>query len=249
MTSGLTASSILRAWECAARRHPIDRALVLLWSADPTLTTAELAGLAIGERDRRLLMLHRVTFGDRLDCLATCPACQTPQEFELSARALLSAAEGNVGQGRPAPVLSEDGHTVRVRSLDSNDLAAAARCTDVESAAATLLDRAVASAETADGPVSPDALPPSLRERIADCLAEWQSEADILLDLRCADCGHTWDAALDIVAFFWAEIEAEAERMLREVAALARLYGWSETEVLALSPLRRQTYLALGSSH
>ena len=36
-----------------------------------------------------------------------------------------------------------------------------------------------------------------------------------------------------------------AGRMLLDIHALARAYGWSESDILALPPRRRQAYLEL----
>ena len=49
----------------------------------------------------------------------------------------------------------------------------------------------------------------------------------------------------DIGAFFWSEIDAWAGRILQQVHVLASAYGWSERDVLALSPVRRQLYLGM----
>jgi len=40
-------------------------------------------------------------------------------------------------------------------------------------------------------------------------------------------------------------VRARAQRLLREVDALAHVYGWTESEVLALGERRRAAYLAL----
>ena len=64
--------------------------------------------------------------------------------------------------------------------------------------------------------------------------------ADIHLALNCPSCEHKWEAPFDIVAFLWREISAAARRLLREVHTLASAYGWTETEILALSPARRR---------
>jgi hypothetical protein len=56
---------------------------------------------------------------------------------------------------------------------------------------------------------------------------------------------HSWDVLFDIVSFFWAEIGAWAQRLLREVHALASAYGWREADILALSAWRRRQYLDL----
>jgi hypothetical protein len=46
-----------------------------------------------------------------------------------------------------------------------------------------------------------------------------------------------------MAAFLWAEIEARARRLLREVHILATAYGWTEAEVLSLGENRRARYV------
>ena len=41
------------------------------------------------------------------------------------------------------------------------------------------------------------------------------------------------------------EVQARARRLLREVDVLARAYGWTEADVLALSEQRRTAYLEI----
>jgi hypothetical protein len=43
----------------------------------------------------------------------------------------------------------------------------------------------------------------------------------------------------------WMRLQLAAERLLLDVDALARAYGWSEAQVLALPPLRRAAYLQM----
>jgi hypothetical protein len=251
MSPALSPSEILRAWEWGSARHPVDRALVVLWAAEPERDPGALAEVPIGERDRRLLALRRATFGDRLACLAPCPACASPLEFELSTSTLLQGA-GVPGSPRsPSPdqdTIANDGYVVRLRALDSRDLAAAARCADLASAEAVLLARAVTAAEHDGAPIAAEALPPALRDAVAEHLAARNGAADIGLDLACPTCGHRWEATFDIAAFLWTEIESAARRLLLEVAALARSYGWREADILAMSPARRRAYLELGGA-
>ena len=61
----------------------------------------------------------------------------------------------------------------------------------------------------------------------------------------CPACTFTWSEPFDIVTFFWAEIDAWARRLLADVHVLASSYGWSERDILALSPVRRQYYLEM----
>jgi hypothetical protein len=74
-------------------------------------------------------------------------------------------------------------------------------------------------------------------------MAEADPQADVQLALSCPDCGHSWLAAFDIVSYFWSEVNSWAQRLLGEVHTLASFYGWSERDILAMSPVRRHIYL------
>jgi len=67
----------------------------------------------------------------------------------------------------------------------------------------------------------------------------------VRLDLACPSCGHLGQAIFDISAIFWAEISAQARRLLREIHLLASAYGWREADILAMSARRRQAYLEM----
>ena len=61
----------------------------------------------------------------------------------------------------------------------------------------------------------------------------------------CPACGAAYVADLDVAGFVWAELRASAQRLLGEVDTLARAYGWTEPDVLALGERRRAAYLEL----
>ena len=65
------------------------------------------------------------------------------------------------------------------------------------------------------------------------------------MDVTCAACGANFQSDLDVAAFVWTEVEAHARRVLLDVDILARAYGWTEGDVLALSEARRAAYLRL----
>lgn len=239
---GLSAADLLTVWEEGAPQHPLARALTLLGPAVPDSTPAELAALPVGRRDALLIDLHRRTFGERLEGYAECAHCGERLELDVPAADLLALAPAEPA----APITFDaEGLTVTARLPDSRDLAAIVSAASPEDAAARLARRCVrpagdegAGEETAD--LSPDVL---------DRVDRWMSEADplaeIVLSLRCAACGHLWDSALDVVDLLWARVSARASMLQREVHALATAYGWSEADILAMSPTRRQGYLDL----
>jgi hypothetical protein len=231
---------LLAAWELA-ELHPIDGALGALALASPGLAHSELTRLTLGERDVALLRLRRDTLGDGLEARGTCPACGTEVEVSLSCDALTA----HVTTPPREWLLRSDGYEIRLRPLDSSDAAVAALADDPTEARAVLLRRAVVSAAYGGRSIEADGLPPDVVAAVAEDLAQHDSAAEILLEFACPSCPTTWSDVLDVAGFVIAEIAASGRRLLSDVDRLARAYGWSEDEVLALGDRRRTAYVAM----
>ncbi|HZM83327.1 MAG TPA: hypothetical protein VFC19_47035 [Candidatus Limnocylindrales bacterium] len=227
--TAVAAQDILAAWErlCLLPRttHWDARNSALL---DALGVTA--ARDTAGARQAALLELHASNFGDRLDGVAVCPGCGTEVELNVPVAELVS------GMPSPEPVepFDVDGVTVRWRLPGGADLALSARCADPAQGAVLLLERI--SGAGLSGPV---------RAALAQRVAAADPFADITFDFACPDCETTWESPLDVGDFVWARLRSTARRLLGEVDELARAYGWSEGQVLALSQQRRNSYLEL----
>jgi hypothetical protein len=101
------------------------------------------------------------------------------------------------------------------------------------------------AATRAGRPVAADQLPPEVQARVAQASSEADPRADIQLNLSCPECAARTRAVLDVGSALWLELDAWARGTLLDVYLLASSFGWSEPEVLALSPLRRRYYLEL----
>jgi hypothetical protein len=232
----LAPSDLLLLWERGAGLHAVDRALLALAAAEPERDPDELARLPLGDRDARLLELRRATLGDRVEAVGTCPRCDVRVELELTCGELM--AGGDVGPAQWE--VEHRGARVTLRTLDSRDAAVAAiagRDGGVEAARAALLERAVVEADREFDAAA-----------VAAALAGHDPRAELLLAMTCPECGHAWQPVLDVASFVWAELAGRAERLLGDVHALARAYGWREADVLALSEVRRATYVALAEA-
>jgi hypothetical protein len=238
---GLPAAVTLDLWEGAEGLRPVERALALAAAAGPPADAEELAALPLGRRDARLLRLRVALAGDRLEATASCPACGEVAELAVDAAALLARDEAPA-QAEPVEL---DGFAVRWRPPDSRDVAAAAEAGDEAGAERVLLARCVTSAIGPDGAVAGPALPDALRRAVAEAMAAADPLAEVLVDVACPACDAAFVADLDVAGFVWAELREEARRVLREVDVLARAYGWTEDDVVALSPRRRAEYLRL----
>jgi hypothetical protein len=241
----LSSHDILHIWELGQGRHPVDRALLCLAAVCPEMTREELAVLSIGQRDAHLLTLREQTFGATLNGFAECPQCVERLEFTLAAADLRVAAES--GQDQKEFELVMEDLVLRFRLPDSVDLAAVATCKDADTARCLLVQRCVLQASHDGAPVTHSDLPTEVMNRLAMRMAECDPQAEVLLELDCPGCSHHWQLLFDILSFFWAEISAQAKRLLREVHTLARAYGWREADILSMSATRRRWYLEMVS--
>jgi hypothetical protein len=241
--SGLSAPRLLEIWERGAAWHALDQALLVVQTADADESGEDPSDWTIGRRDRRLLEIRRDTFGDRIDGYAECPACRSSLEFELSCARLIELQ----GSARPAEqTIEHEGGPWVIRAPNSRDLAVAAIAADVHRARTALLARC-ARPVNRDGPVA-GPWTESQQAVLGEALAVLDPLAEILIDLTCQVCGHTWQCLFDIATFLWSEIRARSRRLLQDIDVLARTYGWTESEILRLSDHRRGLYVQMALS-
>jgi hypothetical protein len=237
--TALSSARLLDAWEEALPLPAASRPLALLAAAG-WAGRGDLADLPVGARDASLLDLLESTFGPWLEAVVACPACGEPLELSCTVDQLRAGP-------RVAPgIVNAGGYELTVRPPTSADLVAAARAGEPAAARAELLRRCVSilSEPAADR----DRLPEAVVAAIEESMQAADPQAEILVAVTCAACGHEWPADLDVAAFAWARVDAWARRCVAEVHVLAQAYGWSEAQTLALSPWRRGLYLQMVQS-
>lgn len=242
----LSARDLLYVWERGAYLYPIDKALTLLGVACPDKAWEELAEISIGRRNALLMTLWKLSFGPRLDCYGECPECCEPLEFALDVAYLCDLDHGETTNAEF--ILDTEGFEVEFRLPNSLDLVEVAHCNDTETGREILIRRCLVRARQDDKEYAPDMLPEPVITELANQILHHDPLAEVRIDLNCPGCGHQWSQHLDIVPFFWAEISAEAKRILYEVHRLAQAYGWREADILTMSARRRQLYLEMVSS-
>lgn len=238
----LTASTLLGAWERALSQSPAQRALTLLQFVGAELPPERLASLTIGQRDAHLLNLRESAFGSQMTGVAACPACARQLELSFTVSSVRVAPPTEL----PGPcLLTHADYEVEFRLPNSDDVLALSPALDRLAGQRQLLERCLLNVRCHGEAVPFDQLPAELRTAVSDHMAEADPQADVQLSLTCPDCGHHWEAPLDILSYLWAEIHAWATRLLRDIHTLASAYGWREADILALSPWRRQAYLEM----
>ncbi|NLU68203.1 hypothetical protein [Streptomyces sp. HNM0574] len=245
------AARLLAVWEEGLSGAAADRALTLHRAARPDTGPGELPRVPVGEREADLYAFRRALFGDRMQVLTECAACAEVMEFDLDAGELAARP------ARPREPLrvTADGWEIDFRLPAVADIEAAARhglpAPDDGAAAAgdALLAACVVTArrdgEEIPAERLPALLPGTVRAKLAEAAEQADPAAEITLDIACPECGVTTPAELDIASYLWTELDAWARDVLLDVHLLASAYGWSEPEILALSPTRRRYYLEL----
>ena len=239
----MIASDILRVCELGRSGSRWRQALLLLAPELPHLTMRQLAALSLGRRNAYLLRMREGMLGVNLDAMTECPRCGTTLEFSFDLRSICRQ-DPHVSVERDY-ILETNGYEIRYRPLNSHDLALLGGSTSLSDARALLIRQSVVSAGYESLSIHADSLPDTVLTDLADSLSECDPQMDTQILMNCPDCSLEWSVALDVVSFFWRELEVLAHRFLGEVNILARVYGWSESAILSLSSNRRQTYLAM----
>lgn len=230
MIESMKSDRILHAWELGVNRSPIDRALVLLWAGMPENSSSH-ADLPLGLRDRHLLELRGKTFGDILDCKIECPNCDETLELSLSVTALSENLNIPVKE-----YIQIEGEGFQLTPLTSRDMVEAAASANPKQAS-DLLREKICGRSISD-------IPEAFIEELEGHIERRESGSELPLSLTCVNCDHSWSERFDIGEFFWVELDAKAKRLLAEISEIARTFGWSEKDILNLSPHRRQSYLS-----
>lgn len=240
----LNALELLTAWEQGLSQPLLNRALILLAVALPESEPEELAGMSIGRRDQHLLRLRERLFGTHLVNTAVCPACSERIEWVNQVSDLLIPLERNQASADRFTI-DVDEYKLCVRLPNSLDIAAVIGNPDNESAQRQLLTRCVLNIDRSGEDCSVERLPDSVIDALIQQVELLDPQAEIRISLKCPACAHRWDALFDIAGLLWSELNDWAERMLHTVHRLALGYGWSERDILELSPVRRQLYLGM----
>lgn len=213
------------------------------------VTPAAVGALTAGDREALLLHLRRLTLGDAMPCVLTCPVCDAQMDLDLAASTLLVPPYLDAAPHHEATV-PVNGTTYRVRfrlptGADQEAVAGAAR-QDPQAAATALLRRCVEAVTDVEGHVV-DAEPvlPALAAHLDERMAELDTQAEILLTLACPDCGHTFTTVFDTAAYLRRELAQRTRHLYREVHLLAFYYHWSEREIMSMTSTKRRRYLDL----
>jgi hypothetical protein len=229
-----TRAGLLAAWEATVAVPDLARGAALVAEAGLADDLDAALDLPVGESAALAARLHADAFGDDVEGLVTCEPCGTVLDVSVPLSALPAA------HGDATVVATPGGGELRVRAPTTRDLLAAR---DSPDPARALLAACVTGAGGA--PADPDALDEAALGLVDDAAEELAGAAAIVVRVTCPECGAAVAAPLDVGILLAERVARAAAEALGEVAELAAAFGWSEAEVLALTPLRRRAYVEL----
>lgn len=213
----------------------LDRMLEQDASARPPVRAAS---LAVTDRDRVLASLYVDAYGSTVTSVVLCGACEERFDLEFS----LLDVQASLDQRELPPDVDASGEGVyrlkegvRFRLPTGEDQMAVAGL-PVEEAERELLSRCVLEGDGAvDGPVEEamEALGPVL---------------DLDLTAACPECGHQQPVRFQMEHYLLSALLRDRPALLGDVHRLARAYGWTLAEILALPRNERRRLVELVDS-
>jgi hypothetical protein len=241
----LNAAELLQVWDEGIGMPILEKTLLLLSKACGVEDRKGLGKLSIGNRDAKLLQLREWMFGFRLKNMAKCPRCSEMVEWETNTDDFhLQPVKHDISV--ETFFLIQDGFNIQFRLPDSFDISKYIVEQDLSSGTNALLLSCILNVTGVDNEkFTPAVLPATTWQALEERMSIEDPQADINMQIVCPHCQNSWNAAFDIMNFLWAEINNWAKHIMQEVALLARAFSWSERDILAMTPQRRQTYIEM----
>jgi len=229
------AAVLLAAWEAASAVPACAVGATLLHRSGLVDDLADALDLPLAASTAAIAQLYVDAFGDVVDAVVGCAACGETLEVALPLAHLTRSPEAPATDAVAVP-----GEELVVRCPTSRDLLAAAASADPTAA---LLARCVTDA--GGTAVDPGSLAGPRRAAVDAAAERLAGAAAVVLHAGCPACGGEVRVDVDVAALVWQRICVEVPVVLAEVAELSAAFGWSEADVLAMSRVRRDAYLAL----
>jgi hypothetical protein len=203
--------------------------------------------LTVGDREAALLHVRRMTLGDRMSCVLSCPLCDAKLDLDIRASELLLPPYSHSGHRHRTTV--EDGGQAwdvhfRLPTGADQECVAALALRDPDAAATAMLERCIDRVTDASG-ARCDGWPARVRERVPSVMATLDPQAEVDLTAVCPLCNASFVAPFDAAQFMWRELALTESDLFRQVHLLALHYHWGESEILGMPRRRRRRYLGL----
>jgi hypothetical protein len=233
---------LIGAWDPAATGNAHRRLAALLAALEGSDAHADGSpgidthgGDTLGDRNRRLLALHRDLIGTPLEARVACRRCGVDSEFLVPVEAIRDLPSHD-REARVTVRLGRRPYTFRLPRMA--DLEAAGAAAGARGIRLTVIERCRLRGDGGD-------IPELVAHRLAARFEALDPAANIVVNLACSGCAARLAVSVDVASFVAQSIDRLVESLLSDINTLAAAYGWDEARILALPPWRRRRYIEL----
>ena len=229
-------NELLEIWERGFTKTSQQRAddLISIYRTAVHGKEQETKKLSIEKKEQYLLEIRRLLFGRKFLSVAACPSCNVMAEWEMN---YVDFSNNLMKDDIDEKYVLKDGeYTVQYRLPNETDL-------DLEERI-QILKNCIVGIRKGREDVIVQELPSKLWNTLEHEIEIKSPLSSSTIHLSCPDCKHEWNLYFSIFEFLWTELDQWAGRFLITISSLARYYGWSESEIVNLHPIRRAYYLS-----
>ena len=213
--------------------------------------------LFVADREYLLLMLRKITFGNKVQAKLACPwpDCLKNIDIDFNIDEVPITTSGDTQQQYSCAIYDETQdrtheYTFRLPSgrdqeMISEEIGDSEACIVNHLLSSCLLridGESCIDAETVRG------LSASIRNRLEQEIEKNAPNIDLCMELSCPECSRSFVAPFELQDFFFGEIKTNIELLYREIHYLAFHYHWSEAELLSMPRSKRRRYIDILSS-
>ena len=213
--------------------------------AGTQITSPQIArSLLVGDREYILLMLRKITFGDRVESTLRCPWPNCGKNIDIDFR-ISDIPVTQAADLRPVYTLADANLEFRLPTgADQEYIGSFAQLGPAKLSSVVLQRCLVRIGENRH----PDLetvleMESELRKRIEKEMEALAPNLDLTMEMTCPECRREFVAPFELQDFFFSEVKTNLELLYREIHYLAFHYHWSESEIMSMPRQRRRDYI------
>jgi hypothetical protein len=204
-------------------------------------------GMCLGDREALMLQLRRLTLGESIQALFSCPnsGCREALSYEMSVKHLLLEPYPGWQRLYESRFPFDGGECIikfrLPNGFDQERAGVAASSQGIARAADELIRGCIIEALNEDG--SPmQSIPDSVTVMLSSRMAELDPQAELMMNLKCPACGLEFESLFDSAGFFFSEIANMSGQLFEDIHMLAFYYNWPLNEILSLEMMMRRRF-------
>jgi hypothetical protein len=208
------------------------------------IDAALIQDLLVGDREYLLLKLYQITFGGTVYALWRCPSAHCAEVSEVPLQLEDFHIEAPPVEKRTYWEEVGSGHTrkipFRLPTGGDQEALAGSGALHYEAQTELLIERCLLESFPPDEGLSKEE-----QERIAERMQTLAPLLEVELEATCPKCSNSIATRIDVPFLVLQEIKSSGSTLDLAIHTLAFHYHWSESEILSLTPRRRERYLDL----